>query len=788
MSISRLKARPPAPAERAAHERPLFAGRSRAVLAVIFILSAVGLAYEVTLTRLFSLIFQYHYVFLVVSVSIAGLSLGAAFATLALRGGKGEDDWVTLTSTALLLALLLVGVSVALSQLQSAAQMGLAVFGAVLPFVAIGFLNASLFSRFARSGGVLYAADLLGGAAGVVLALLIVGWLGAFDAVFALVVLATGAAALLAWIGRLRTLRSRTFVALAGAVALLIANRATGAIAFSPATLTDAPPDKTMMAVLQNPRARLVETRWDSFARVDLVEIGDPTVQLVFTDGGAGSTMIRYTGDDSRVAWLRNEIQYLPFTIAPDAMDHVLVLGAGAGKDVLMARLAGAERITAVEINPSLVALTRDQAAYNGGIFDLPGVETVITDGRNYIERSTEQYDLIYANIVYSQAAAPGHSGLAESYVFTREALQTYWRHLSERGRIGFVTHHAVEGLRLTLGALDMLQHEGLTLQQALAHVGLVSLRSNDPQNRPSVVMITRQPWTSDAAMRFASEARQRGAGALYMPYYMEQGFMPLIEGARTLEQYIAANPEWNYGPTTDDSPFFYQFVPGLPPGLSDLLWISGALVFGYFSWLIFFFVRTDNGHWKRVSLGPYFALLGVGYMLVQVPLIQRFGLLLGQPVVSLVVVIGALLIGGGLGSLFSSRFPVERLPRLSPLFAGGVAVAVALSLAVYPALIGWALPLELPVRALVTFLALLPLGFLMGAPFPSGLRVAHRADPRGLAAFWGANAVTSVLGSTLAMVLAVSAGFTAAQVVGALCYGLVAILAALVWPRLLAT
>src|SRR5688572_8843540 len=106
-----------------------------------------------------------------------------------------------------------------------------------------------------------------------------------------------------------------------------------------------------------------------------------------------------------------------------------------------MARLAGAERITAVEINPALVELTRDMADFNGGILDLPNVETVVADGRNYVERSSQKYDLIYGNVVYSQAAAPGHSALSESYIFTREALRTYWQHLTDTGSIAFATH-----------------------------------------------------------------------------------------------------------------------------------------------------------------------------------------------------------------------------------------------------------------------------------------------------------------------------------------------------------
>jgi SAM-dependent methyltransferase len=765
-----------------------FAGRTAALLPFVFSLSAVGFAYQVMLTRLFSVIFQYHFVFLIVSVSIAGLSAGAALATLFRRRQRSTPgEWHMLTYAALALALLLVALGVVLALLRSASVIGLVLGSALLPYIAIGFLLATIFARFAPLSGMLYAADLIGGATGLVIGLGLVSWLGAYEAVLLLGVICALLAFIPAWIGAARPLQLRAALLLIALLAGFITNQTTGVIAFSPARLDDAAPDKTMLAVLQNAQADLVETRWDAFARIDMVITGaDDAFRYVFTDAGAGSIMIRYDGDESAIDWLTRDIEYLPFVVRSDALDRVLVLGAGAGRDVLMARLAGAESITAVEINPAIVQITRDAAAYNGSVFDLPGVNTIVADGRNYIERSDATYDLIYANVVYSQAAAPGHSALAESYIFTREALQAYWEHLSDDGRIGFVTHHGIEGLRLVVAALDMLQREGMTLPQALRHISLASMSSGDVQARTSVVTISRTPWTAEEATAYVGEAHRRGAGVLYLPHYIEVGFEPMIQGAITLDDYIRVNSDFNYIPTTDDRPFFYQFRPGLPESLSDLLLISLVLAFVYLSWLVFFFVRRDNQHWKRASLAPYFALLGVAFLLIEAPLIQRFHLLLGQPVLALITVVGALLIGSGLGSLFSSRFPLESLPRLVTGFSIGVALVVIVSLVVYPPLIRWALPLDLSARLLVTMAALLPVGFLMGVPFPSGLRIAHVADPGGVAAFWGANAVTSVLGATLAMVIAMSAGFSAALLLGAALYGVVAVLIRLTWKPLL--
>ncbi|MFN8378995.1 MAG: hypothetical protein U0452_10025 [Anaerolineae bacterium] len=762
-------------------------GKVRPALPIIFVLSAVGLAYQITLTRVFSVILQYQAVFLIVSVSIMGLSIGAAVATLLSRGKKQEQaPWNALTYGGFVTAFLLVASAAVLAWMRSADTIPLAFVASMLPFVGLGYLTSRLFTLFGFAGGVLYAADLVGATVGLLIAFLAISALGAFDVILVLAAVVAVVGCLLTLpIGK-KTLRNRSMIVTAVLIVGLFVGSRIGLIAFNPGEIQNAPPDKTLIQMLQSGDATLLETRWDPFARLDMVATGDDSVRYIFTDAGAGSIMVKYNGNDSAIDWMRDEVEYLPFAVAPTGETSALIVGSGAGRDVLMAKLAGLTDITAVEVNPTLVQFTRDQAAYNGGVLDLPNVQTVVADGRNFVERSDRTYDLIYGNLVYSQAAAPGHSALSESYVFTREALQSYWQHLSDNGTIAFVTHQGIEGLRLLVAALDMLESQGMTMQEALQHVAFASRRSGDPQTRTSVVTITRQPWTSEESSAFTRAAHDRDMGVLYMPGYQETGLESLATGAMSLQDFIDANADlFNYTPTTDDNPFFYQLTPGLPSGLSDLLIVSVIAVAVYLSWAIFFFVRQDGNQWKRAVLTPYFALLGAAYLLVEIPLIQRFGLLLGQPSLAMIVVIGALLLSSGLGSYFSSRFALNRLPNRVTIFALAAAIIIGLSLLVYPALINAALPLSLELRILVTILAIFPLGFVMGVPFPSGLRVAHEADTRGIAAFWGANAVTSVLGSAMAMALAMSFGFSSALLLGAVFYAAVALIVRVSWPHM---
>jgi len=738
------------------------------VAGAVLVLAAAGLAYEVTLTRLFSLIFQYHYVFLIVSLAVLGLGVGAAIGHLT-RARVGQ---AALGPAALALCAALIGVALALSAVHSADRVALAAGLALVPFVILGWLNATLFARYAAHSALLYGADLLGAALGLAAALLLVEQVGAFGGVMALAAVAGLAAALLAWDAR------RALVGVAALLAALGIGLAASGVDYDPARLQDAPPDKTMTHVLQDPtaEAEVLDTRWSAFARVDLVRIADEALRYAFTDAGAGSVMVRYNpANPEEASWLEANADNLPFAIElPPA--RVLILGAGAGKDVIQARLAGAETITAVEINPTMVALTNDYAAYTGDVFHLPGVTAIVTDGRNYVERSEARYDLIYLNLVYSQAATSGAAALAENYVFTREALAAYWDHLSDEGRIGAVTHNGPEGIRLFLGALDMLQREGLTLREALDRVTLTARRTTDPQARQTIVTIDRAPWTEMRVRALRDLIEARGMSILYLPHLSEQLLGGLATGELTLDQYIAGNEEFNYFPATDNRPFFYHLEPGLPGALRTLLRAVLALALLYLALVIVTWDPRQAPLGRRAAWLGYFALLGAGFMLVEIPLIQRFNLLLGAPALALIAVIGGMLLGASAGSLFSGRFALVQLPRLVTFAALATSLGVLAATVLYPALIDLVLPSSLAVRAGVTMLLLAPLGFVMGMAFPSGLRLASVADPAGIPVHWGANAVASTLGSALATALAMAYGFNAALLLGAALYLAVAL------------
>ena len=752
----------------------------RPLTAVIFLVSASGLTYEIVLTRIFSLLFQYHYAALALALAVLGISLGAAVGRVVRDQDRVSE--AGLFQALLALSLAFPVVAVLLAFLPSTASIVLHVLIGLVPFVLIGLISTFVFANAARESGRLYAADLIGAGLGVLLALGLLSLFNAFAVVMVLGVLNAVGALVIAFQQLARTEQIKGIAALLGCGLIALANIVTGFADYAPTRLADAPPDKTMLQVLKNPelQAKVVYSTWNPFARIDVVETNDPTQQFIFTDGGAGSYMLREGGDTdlATAESLRYSLEFLPF--ADKVISKTLILGAGAGKDVSLALLAkspgGQPDITAVEVNPAMVATTRRFGDYNGHIFDRPGVHTYIGDARNFVEGSTDLFDLIYLNVVYSQAAPPASQALVENYIFTAEAFRAYLKHLTPNGKLAFITHNGLEGTRAAITALQAMQDMGIPPAQALDHIALLMQNGDDPTQRPTALIVSLKPFAPIEIQQFDAAIQALNLQPLHVPQVFELGFKSLKDG-QSLDRFVSIDQTWDLFPTTDNRPFFYKLDPGLPPPVTAAL--IAALVF---AGIVLLLTLGQSRQPTSGALLLYVALIGAGFMLVEVPLIQRLQLLIGYPTLSIAVVLGTLLVSGGAGSWISQRWPEVQLPRR----VGIAALLIAALALVY----GFALPIVVPllmglpmaVRILIVMALVALIGVPMGIPFPSALRLAG-ADTRGstsntsIALLWAANGAFSVVGSTLVMVLAMSLGFQWAMGLGVAAYGGLAVL-----------
>ncbi len=744
----------------------------RLALLTLFVVSAVGLIFEITLTRLFSLFFQYHFTFLAVSLAVLGLSLGAASVHYL---QPRQQTTRALATVLIALSFALAGTALVIAWLPDVSSIFPRALVALVPFFLVGMVAALTFANFTASSGDFYAADLIGAALGVVAVLWLLSVWSAFSLTLFLAVM-VGALALLV-VERQSGRSLRTGVAalsLVVGVVLLALNLITGAVDYNPLALTGFPRDKTMVGILQdaNQQGKIIDTEWSPFARVDVVQTNDHSARYLFADGGAGAYMLPYDGDPASLSGLANAVDYLPFDSG--SANKTLVIGAGGGKDILLALNAGSTAITAVEVNPAVVSAARKFADYNGGVLDLPQVDLVAGDARSFVERSSDHYDLIYLSLVYTQAVEPASQALIENYIFTQEAFATYLDRLAPGGRLAIVAHNALEGSRAAVTALQAFENEGVPPAQALDHLWLWSYPATDQTVTTSVLIVGKDPLPTDTVQSLNTAAKAQGMNPLYATGDYEALFAPLRSG-ESMAGFIDADAAYNLAPTTDDQPYFFNLDYGIPPAIRSALVLAALLAAALVGVAIFTggeLAASERGGWRRAVV--YALLIGIGFMLVEVPLIQRFQILLGQPILSLAVVLATLLLAGGLGSFVSQRWIVSRLP-VRVMFAGGwIALVVVVYEFALPSLVGSLLPQSFAVRVagIVGLTALL--GFPMGIPFPSLMRLAGAgatAQRQQIALLWAINGAFSVLGSTLAVVISMLWGFHWALLIGAGCY-----------------
>lgn len=762
--------RPPDPPE------PLVVFRRRALLTAVFAVSLSVLTFEIALTRLFAAVLAYHFVFVAVSAGLLGLGLGGVLLAWLPREGDKAAAFRRMGLFALGEALALIGSLVFFLRYPDADRLLPFALAALPPFLLAGLFLALALRRFAAAGSRVYFADLLGAATGSLAAVLLIEALGPPPTVFLLAGVVLLAAAACTALGG-----NRLVAGIAGGLGILLLALAVGrsdSSWFQMELAAKRSTSKHLLTLLATPdlQARQLSTTWDSYARTDVVDLGEGEAakRVIFTDGGGAAVMPKFRKTIRDAERAIADVGILPFLWGPK--DRVLIIGPGGGSDVLLALLGGAREITAVEVNPAAVRAVERFADYNGGLYRYRNVRVAVEEGRNYVRRMHERYDLIYLPLVVTQAAETVGYSLVENYVFTVEAFQDYLAHLRPGGRLVIKAHDIKDLTRAFVTALATLQGKGrdpveATQQLLVFQQNAGALR--DPSQTMYPLLILRDTPFSPAE---AEQAFRLGVGAglapLFVPGVSEfPVFQGLTRGEQSLQAFVDAFPA-RISPTTDDSPFFYEYSRFLP---GHLLWLLGAvavlalLVVGLAG-----IAGRRGARWRRArwSSLAYFAALGGAFMLVEIPVLQRSIFALGYPTLAFSVGLFALLTGAGIGSYVSAWVDEANLERgmaLASLLAG-VLAAVWL-LGAPPILEGW-LEANLLVRSLVAMGLLFPLGLAMGIPFPLGIRLLKRQGREAAVPWmWAANGVGSVAASVGAVAVAIVGGFSWAMALGAILY-----------------
>ena len=740
------------------------------VIVSLFLLTASGLALEVSLTRLFSFLFVQSYVYILISLSIAGVGLGAVLMHyLSPRARLPVIGSLPLLPPILLL-LLFLGNS-------GSADVIYSLLLTFVIYMGLGAVQVHIFKESGITVSTLYGADLLGAATGSILAFYLLNGVGGVDALAVVVtVMALGTTGVFYFFSR------KSMRAVAVSILLLVLGGGLASYPFESSLMPLGTWEKEMTAMLreEGTDAKISESRWSAFGRVDVVETNNPLFKTMFIDGGAGTKMVQMEGGTvTREVARTLMLQYMggiPLLATDrEQREEAVVIGSGGGIDVVTLLVAGYQSIDAVEINPEFIEIVREQSAYTGGIYNQhPRVTVHNTEGRSFLRTSDKRYDLVLMGLpIIKSVRNFGNHALTENYLFTHNAFTEYRRALKPGGMLIVVAHYENELLRLLSNALKSFENGGLTLQEASKRVVTLGDRQN-----PTLI-IKNEPFGQEerAAYLGIMEAINTKAGTNFVPGNSESaqrlGFNgPLLDveaGSMSLAGF-AAQAEENISWISDDSPFFYQLSGSLPREMRIVVFAVCLLLL-----LIIVLFLLDSRRRKLLSESQpdgagllrfaAFGALGVGFITVEIAFLQKFIVFWQHQTLALAVVLSAILVASGLGSLLSRKLAGSR--RLLPLVGVELLLLLVAAVALGPLL----LRLESAGRVtklVVTVAVVLPVFLPLGMPFPTMLKESREDRYPWMI---GINSTTTLLGGVAATIIALEIGYRFVMVTGMAAY-----------------
>ena len=753
----------------------------------VFFISGCLLALEMLYIRFISILLYPVAAYLVISIALLGLGVSGGFLSLR-RSAHMDFDQAGLSSLGFSLTVLLslpliwfAGTDVKISIL--------------LPFILafpmfFGGLAISL--SFTLRGSrlpVLYFADLLGAGTAAVLVMVALFY---FDGIqVALLIIIGGLVAAGMFSPKLKWIALGGMVIFGAGFGFMNSWLPKGITAISP---------KELKLMLELGDVVWEYQGWSPLARVDVFSLTDDLLapelaipyKLVTHDGGAPSLLLDLAVEERQGDLIDHTIFGVPYWIKDEP--SVLVIGLGGGPDIVAAIAAGASRILGAEVNPEMIAIVAEHyAEFTRFPYANEKVQIDMIDGRHLLANSNELFDIIQLTGVDTTVASLGaNPNMAENYLYTQEAFSQYLNHLTSDGLLS-ISFPNVDGLglRLFVLAIEALrQHDLVPIEE---HV-IVSEMTGYVH-----VLIKKSPFmvTEIATIQ---EHYQNQLTSIYFPLYHRLFGIPDAEfialsrvlfapgqigknqyaayfaalEAKTEEEFIRNHPQ-NIAPPSDNLPFFFVLDRwGQRSANFDTILLTLGILF-FFSVLLtllpaFILGRKGLSIPRPGFIALYFAALGLGFIFMEVTMIQKLSLLVGHPSYSLVVTISSLLIASGLGSLLSTRFsiPVVRKAQLATLTVAVLVLIVGFGLEF---LRDFILVQSMAGRVISSAIIVAIPGLLMGIPFPSGLSVVKGIEPSFVPWAWGINASFTVIGTILALLLALNIGYAFVLFIAALAY-----------------
>jgi hypothetical protein len=770
------------------------------------LVSLASLLLELALTRLFSVVLFYHFAFFAISVALLGLGSGGVFAHirqewLARFDMRTLGAWLCLLNSIFILCSVEVVLHTPVSLEVTGRNFGkltIIYLAAAVPFFLTGLLFSVLFARSSGHISQLYGADLAGGATACLAVVPLLNFIGAPNALLLASCCMAVAAGL--WADQIKLRRAA--YALAAIFVLLMAANYSGRII-----------DVIYAKGIYRDPKWIEYTRWNAISRIEVsTQLGgryvvidaDATTAIMNVDPARweqnASATPMYTGlpETSGFNWKKSLMSAAP------SVANVLrprgdfaIIGPGGGVDVMRAVANGSPSVTGIEINPTIAnnVMRSRYADYSFHLYDQPQVHIHVQDGRSYIRSSRDKYDVVQMTLVDTWAStAAGAFALSENNLYTIEAFREYFDHLKPDGMIAITRwefKQPREALRVVSQGIEALHQAGVA--DPRQNFVLIADGGLNEDGRPVLVLAKKTAFTPAEYAAVAAHVRENPNLFWLNPTREFAGLQPLPPAAAAFRNLIESNDPtsfakgyaYNVSPVSDSAPFFFftlktrhvieNILAGTGRGmdwrinlgvvvLGMLLIISIVAVAAFL--ILPLALHRHRQHAPKTGIVAllYFIAVGFGFILVEISLIQRFVLFLGHPTYALTVVVFLLLLSSGIGSV-AARRRINSGNKILPLL-GIIAALIVIDVALLPWLLSSAIGLPFAIKLLISGIVLAPLGFLMGMPFPTGLRLVKTVEWA-----WALNAAASVLGSVMAMIIAIHFGLTVTLLCAAVAY-----------------
>jgi len=771
--------------------------------AAIFLVSLALLVLEIAVARILSVALYSHYAFVAVSLAMFGLGVSSLVVYLLpahFTRERVDEQVVGYTRLFAVSVAISIAVFLQIPIIQSLSASGfitlsLAYTVLAIPFFFGGVCIALLMTHFSAHIGSIYWADLFGASIGCLVVVVMMQILPGPQ----VALVAAGIAAIVSFV-----------IARASGAPVGRADFAT-LTAVAALILVGATTDLMTMKYVKNwDYAYADYEAWNAFSRVSAFDVeqnaaqvvplkktadfyeGDeyPATMMLDIDGAAWTPMMNYDGNVESIQFLRESVLYAAHHIRPDA--DVLIIGTGGGRDLLAAVAFEQPSIQGIELNPLMRHIVQERYGdYSGRPYTLPNVNVIIDEARSRLHQIDREFDIIQLSLIdtFSLNAAGGFV-FSENNLYTRQAFQQYYRHLSQDGILS-ITRYFVEQY-----PVEILKTLNL-MRAAWAAEGVESIEDRVlvlKLGMSCTVLVKKTKYTDEELAVVDAMVKEHGFSVLFGPgRWVGHPDVVAVLRAPDPEAFAAAYPYRIEAPT-DDRPFFFSFlrdrldtVPTLQedPFQFLRLWndainlvymliaVVTTLATVFFFGPLLLLARRGIGDVHVVSTMAYllyFALLGYGFMMIEIPLLQQFILFLGYPVYALAVVLFALLLFSGTGSLLTTRFDSDPRSALTKALVAIVAVSLVYTYTL-PMIIEQLLGVSIFLKIPITVVLLAPVGLLLGMAYPLGIGVLREESETLVPWAWGMNGAMSVVASVLATFIGSRVGFTVALLTGIAAY-----------------